>query len=114
MERILVSQTANYIGQKAKVAGWVNARRDHGKIAFLDLRDRSGILQVFVSNTELLKDIQDETIVEIEGTVQARPEKMINLEIETGKVELSAESIKILSKAETPVGDILKISSSSA
>lgn len=84
----------------------MNTRRDHGKIAFLDVRDRSGILQVFVPSTDILEGIQDETVVEIEGMVQARPEKMINPDIETGKVELSAERVKILAKAETLPFDI--------
>jgi nondiscriminating aspartyl-tRNA synthetase len=100
MERTLIKETVNLAGQKVKVAGWVNAIRSHGKIAFLDLRDRSGIIQVFVAKAELIKDLRDETVVEIEGTVQARPEKMQNKEIETGTVELSSDSIKVLAKAE--------------
>jgi len=101
MERTLIRETIKLVGQKVKVAGWVNAIRSHGKIAFLDLRDRSGILQVFILNPDLISGVQNETVVEIEGTVQARPEKMQNKEIETGTVELGAENVKILSKAET-------------
>ncbi len=100
MERILISETIKYIGQKVKVSGWVNSRRDHGKIVFLDLRDRTGILQI-VCVPDLVKEINEEWVLEIEGVVQERPAKMINPEIETGKVELSAENIKILAKAET-------------
>jgi nondiscriminating aspartyl-tRNA synthetase len=101
MERTLIRETVKLVGQKVKVAGFVHAIRSHGKIAFLDLQDRSGLLQVFISKIDLIKDIQDQTVVEIEGIVQARPEKMINKEIITGTVELAAENVKILAKAET-------------
>lgn len=111
MERTLVIQTQNKIGEQVRVSGWVDSRRDHGKIVFLDLRDRSGILQV-VCTADLAKDIHDEDVVDIEGKVQARPERMVNPEIESGKVELSAEKINILAKSETLPFDIkdLKVS----
>jgi len=99
MERILNTDTTKYLRQKAKVQGWVNSRRDHGKIVFLDLRDRTGILQI-VCDSDLAKDIKEEWVLEIDGTVQERPVKMINPELKTGKVELNAENIKILAKAE--------------
>lgn len=83
----------------------MNSVRSHGKIVFFDLRDRSGILQV-VCSPDLAKDLHDEDVVEIEGRVQARPEKMKNPDIETGEVELSADNLKILSKAETLPFDI--------
>ncbi len=100
MLRTLISETVKYAGQKVKVAGWVNARRDHGAIVFLDLRDRSGILQV-VAAPDLVKDIKDEDVLEVEGTVQERPIKMVNPDLTTGRVELKAEKTIILSKAET-------------
>jgi nondiscriminating aspartyl-tRNA synthetase len=112
MQRTIISETINNVGKKVKVAGWVNARRDHGKIAFLDLRDRSGILQVFVPKPEMIEGVQDETVIEIEGTVQERPMKMINQDIETGKVELSAEAVRILAKSETLPFDIRDLNSS--
>jgi len=106
MARFLVKDTAKNIGQKIKVAGWVNVRRVHGKILFIDLRDISGILQVvFVpSNKEaydLAQSIRPEWVVEIEGQIVKRPDNMVNPKIETGQVELSAESLKVLSEAET-------------
>jgi len=106
MERVLIKETINYIGEKIRVCGWINIRRDHGKIVFLDLRDRSGIIQTVVSNPDLAKGVQEESAVEIEGEVKARPEKMVNPDIETGKIELSAESIKILSQTESLPFDI--------
>ncbi|MFC1789795.1 aspartate--tRNA(Asn) ligase [Patescibacteria group bacterium] len=108
MKRTLINQVPNNIGQTVKVSGWVNSRRDHGKIIFLDLRDRTGVLQV-VCVSDLMHGIKDEDVVEIEGKVQARPEKMINQEIETGKVELSAEKITVLSKSETLPFDIKEL-----
>lgn len=74
-------------------------RRDHGKIVFLDIRDRSGIIQV-VSNGEKAKDLHSEDVVCIEGNVAKRPENLINPELETGKIEISAESIEVISKAQ--------------
>lgn len=105
--RFLVTNAAKHIGEKVKVCGWVNTRRAHGKILFIDLRDISGIMQVvFVpSNKEvydLAQELRPEWVVEITGQIVKRPEQMINDKIETGQVELSAGGLKILSKAETP------------
>ena len=111
MERFLISETAKHVGEKVKVAGWVNVRRAHGKILFLDLRDRSGILQcVFVPSNaaayEAAQEVRTEWVVELIGQVVARPEKMQNANIETGKVELSVEGLKVISKAETLPFDV--------
>lgn len=117
MKRIFNQETINKIGEKIKVAGWVNNRRVHGKVLFIDLRDRSGIIQVVFSekNQESYNAAQElrlEWVVEITGTIQKRPAGMINPEIETGEVELQAENIKILAKAEKLPFDIqeLKVS----
>jgi len=105
MQRVLNIDTPKHLGEKVKVCGWVNSRRDHGKIAFLDLRDRSGILQV-VCASDLAKEIKDEYVLEIEGEVKKRPANMINPKIETGEVELDGQNIKILAKAENLPFDI--------
>lgn len=106
MQRFLAKDTAKHIGEKVKVMGWVNVRRAHGKILFIDLRDISGVLQVVFtpSNKEicdLAQNLRPEWVVEITGQIVRRPENMINPKIETGKVEMSAESLKILNEAET-------------
>ena len=106
MHRFLIKDTAKHIGEKVKVAGWVNTRRAHGKILFIDLRDVSGVLQVvFVpSNKEvydLAQTLRTEWVVEIIGQIVKRPEQMVNPKIETGQVELSVESLKVLSEAQT-------------
>ena len=98
MRRILIKETLKHPAEKVKVSGWVNTRRDHGGIVFLDLRDRSGILQI-VCSPNIVKDVQEECVIEVEGNVQERPIKMVNPELETGKIELKAETVKILSQA---------------
>jgi len=102
MERIFILDTINHIGEKVKVSGWVHSRRDHGKIIFIDLRDKSGILQVVFPNAEIAKDLRSEWVISIEGTINARPEKMVNKNIPTGIVEMAAEKLEVLSSAQTP------------
>lgn len=107
MQRFLIKDTAKHVGEKVRVCGWVNTYRAHGKILFVDLRDISGVLQVvFVpSNKEvydLAQTLRTEWVVEIVGQIVKRPENMVNPKIETGQVEMSVESLKVLSEAETP------------
>ncbi len=111
MQRFLIKDTAKHIGEKVKVAGWVNVRRAHGKILFIDLRDMSGVLQcVFVPQHkevyEAANELRPEWVVQMEGQVVKRPENMVNKNIETGQVELSVESLKVLSKAKTLPFDV--------
>ena len=98
MERTLVRETPSRVGEKVKLLGWVDARRDHGKLVFIDLRDRSGKVQVV--GGEELSDFKNESVVEIIGEVKKRPEKLVNPNIETGEVEMACESAKIISKAK--------------
>jgi len=98
MERTLISQAPQKIGQEVILKGWVNTRRDHGKIVFIDLRDRTGIIQVVGGDD--LKQLRPEWAVEIKGLVKQRPEKMVNPNLETGKVEVELKEIKILAQAE--------------
>jgi nondiscriminating aspartyl-tRNA synthetase len=111
MERILNIETLKYLGKKVKVCGWINSLRHHGGIVFLDLRDRSGILQV-VSTPDLAKDVKEEYVLEVEGQIQKRPIKMVNPELETGEIELKAEKLKILAEARPLPFDLkdLKVS----
>jgi len=108
MQRILNIETIKYIERVVKICGWVNSIRHHGGIVFLDLRDRSGILQV-VSSPDLVKDIKEEYILEIEGEVKKRPIKMANFELETGQIELNAQKIKILAKARSLPFDLKEL-----
>lgn len=102
MERTLTKETVNQVGKKVKIYGWVNTIRAHGKIVFLDLRDRSGIVQV-VGGKELLA-LGPEDVVYIEGLVKKRPEKMVNPKIETGTVEIEVNKFSLLNKSkELPI-----------
>ncbi len=107
MQRTLIYQAPEKIGEKIKVCGWVQNCRTHGKLTFIDLRDKTGILQVvFLSNLqenirEQAKQIRPEWILEIEGTINKRPENAANPELATGEIEFVAEELKIISKAKT-------------
>ncbi|MEW6407474.1 MAG: aspartate--tRNA ligase [Patescibacteria group bacterium] len=98
-------------GQKVALCGWVSARRDHGGVIFLDLRDRYGRTQIVFKPTrkEVFKtadQCRDEFVVQIFGKVVARPADMINKKLKTGEIEVEAEKITILSKSKTPPFDI--------
>lgn len=95
-----IIDTISSIGKTVTLKGWVNTRRDHGKIVFFDLRDRTGLVQMVVS-PEIAGDINTEYVIEVEGLVKERPEKLVNTKIPTGQVEVEVTKIKILSKAET-------------
>src|SRR3989344_3434127 len=97
MERTLAIETVKAVGKEVKLQGWVNTRRDHGKIMFLDLRDRSGIVQLV--STKDLADARAEDVIEVVGLVKERPASMVNPKIETGTVEVEIKSIAIISKA---------------
>jgi len=96
MQRTLVKESMEKVDETVKLQGWVSTIRDHGKISFLDLRDRTGFIQCVGQN---LGKVTVESVVEIIGKVVDRPEKLINPNIETGKIELQIESMKILSLA---------------
>jgi aspartyl-tRNA synthetase len=98
MRRTLANNTTEQISKKVLLQGWVNTKRDHGKITFIDLRDRSGIVQV-VGGKELVK-LRPEDVVEITGTVKKRPRKLINPNLETGKVEVEVQKVTILNKSK--------------
>ena len=108
MKRIFVEETINKIGEKVKVSGWVNVRRDHGKIIFIDLRDRTGLLQVVFAGDIVKKadQLRSEWVVSIEGKIKERPKNLKNPKIETGAVELEAEELEILNEAKTPPFEI--------
>ena len=107
MERIFIEKTPDYKDKSVKVCGWVHSRRNHGKIIFIDLRDRSGILQVvFVPQAEeaykLAESLRSEWVVSIEGKINSRPKGMENPDIKTGLIEMQAGKLEILNPAEPP------------
>jgi len=94
------SVNAAHIGQKLSVCGWVAKRREHGEhLAFVDLRDRSGLLQVVVDGKV---DVRSEYVIRVTGTVTKRPEGTINDKLATGEIELTDCMVEILSAAEPP------------
>src|SRR3989344_1064958 len=105
--RTNVIDTKNKVGQKVELFGWVHGRRDHGKIIFIDLRDRSGIAQVvFVpGDAELYQTaekLRSEWVVKITGKIAQRPEKMVNKEIATGTIEIQPTKLEVLAESVTP------------
>ena len=89
MNRTAIKDTVNKVGETVTVYGWVNAIRKHGKIAFLDLRDRSGLVQaVDLTGGEAFKKIGNEYVLKVVGLIKSRPEKMINPKIVTGTIEI--------------------------
>lgn len=100
--RTLINDVVEKVGEQVKLQGWVATKRDHGKVTFIDLRDRSGLVQVV--GYKQLQDVTPETVVEIIGTVKARPEKMINADLPTGTVEIDTDAYTILNKSkELPI-----------
>jgi aspartyl-tRNA synthetase len=97
--------TSQSIGQKVVLMGWVNSRRDHGSLVFIDLRDREGLLQVVLdpnkADTSTAKDFRGEYVVALEGIVRARPDGMRNTKLKTGEVEVEATRCEILNTAAT-------------
>lgn len=98
MKRTLILDCNDQVGEEVTISGWVHVRRDHGKIGFLDVYDRTGTIQVFCTGDKL-GDIRPQDVVQISGTVAARPEKLVNPNIPTGKIELQSSEVKVLSKA---------------
>ena len=106
MHRTLIKDAVDQIGKSILIQGWVNIRRDHGKLIFLDIRDRTGLIQVVVNPKVSAEahtnatQLRNEFVVEIEGKINPRGEKQINPDLLTGKVELEAIAVKILNKSE--------------
>src|SRR3989338_1783994 len=105
--RNLIKEIVDREGQEVELAGWVGARRDHGKIIFIDLRDRSGITQVvFITKPKELYDLANklrpEWVVRIKGQVNRRPANMENPNIPTGRYEFLAKELEILTEAKRP------------
>lgn len=102
MKRTLISDCINKVGESVIIQGWIATRRDHGKIGFLDVYDRTGAVQVFCQGG-LMGDLRAQDVVSVEGIVAERPEKLVNPSLPSGTIEIQAKSIKVLSKsAELP------------
>lgn len=98
MERTLARETVEKIGDKVVLQGWVQARRDHGKLVFVDLRDRSGLVQLVGGKD--MGSLGSEDVVEVEGEVTRRPENLVNPNLATGTVEVKVEKLTLISQAK--------------
>jgi len=98
---------ASHAGQTVTLSGWVNRRRDHGGLAFFDLRDRAGIVQITINpdlpkeTLDIVANVRFEWVLQIEGLVQLRPDGMKNPKMETGEIEIIAREVKVLNPAKT-------------
>ena len=103
--RILANESENYLGKTITVEGWVNSRRDHGGLIFIDLRDHTGILQLVVTpdtkdSFALAETIRDEYVLKATGKMRNREPDLINPNIATGKIELVVDTLELLNKSE--------------
>jgi len=99
---------SSLLEQTLSLCGWVHRRRDLGGLIFIQLRDRSGIIQVVFEPDDLLllaqaEQLRNEFVVRIEGKLRARPSDMVNAEMKTGEVELVARSLQVLNSSEPPI-----------
>lgn len=93
------SLRASDIGRKVRLAGWVARRRDHGGVAFIDLRDSSGSVQVVISDEKIAGQLRAEWCVLVEGEIAKRPEGNENTDIATGEIEIRCETLTVLSES---------------
>ncbi|MEX0598317.1 MAG: aspartate--tRNA ligase, partial [Candidatus Paceibacterota bacterium] len=105
-----IISTSNLVGQEVNIVGWVDSKRDHGKIAFIDLRDRTAKVQVVLvpvsldeKSKTLMSEIRTEWVLKIRGLVKARPDRLVNPDLATGGIEIEALEIEVLNTANTPI-----------
>ena len=111
MQRIYTKDLAAQVGEEVTLAGWVDVRRDQGKMVFLDLRDMTGKVQMVAlpSHAEALAKadrLRTEWVIEVRGKVNKRPEKNVKAGVMNGDLEIELLEIKILNEATTPALDI--------
>ena len=99
--------TEELTGQTVTLCGWVNRRRDHGGVIFVDLRDREGYVQVVCDPDRaemfaVAEDLRNEFCVQVTGLVRARPEGTVNDSLKSGKIEVLCQELKVLNPSVTP------------
>jgi len=103
---------ANDVGKEATLCGWVAKRRDHGKLIFIDIRDRAGLTQVtFIpkeasESYKIAQDLRAEFVIKVTGTVNMRPGNTVNPKLATGEIELLAKNLEVLNPSATPPFEI--------
>ncbi|MBQ6154436.1 aspartate--tRNA ligase [bacterium] len=98
MSRTLIAETINHIGEVVELDGFVDTKRDHGKVTFVDLRDRSGKVQIV--GYQKLRELKTESVIKVIGEVKARPAKQVNPNLPTGSVEIDVHDYQVLSMAQ--------------
>jgi aspartyl-tRNA synthetase len=98
MKRTMVGDTPKLVGQTVTLQGWVDTKRDHGKVTFIDLRDRSGKVQCV--GYKMMGELTTESVVEIVGLVKERPGSMVNSAVPTGNIEMEVQSYTVLNPAQ--------------
>lgn len=103
--RLLSQELENYLGKKVTVSGWVNSRRDHGGLIFIDLRDHGGIIQLVVTPEtkeafDLAETLRDEFVITATGTMRERAPELKNPNIPTGNIELVVDTLELLNRSE--------------
>lgn len=106
--RTFIKDTADKLDQTVTLKAWVQNRRDMGQIAFLDVRDRTGLLQVVLDDQVEKPKFGPEYLVEVEGKIVARGERYINKKIATGHIEMQATSIKVIKESLDPPFELRK------
>ena len=102
--RITSDKLADYLGKTVTVEGWVNSRRDHGGLIFIDLRDHTGIIQLVVTpeteeSFKLAESVRDEYVLKAVGKMRNREPELINPNIPTGKIELVVSELTLLNRS---------------
>lgn len=103
--RSLAKELLSKVGEKVEVAGWVNSRRDHGGLIFIDLRDHTGIIQLVITPDTadafaVAETLRDEFVISAEGQVRERAEDLKNPNLETGAIEIVVENLRLINKSE--------------
>ncbi len=101
-ERMTIAQSVTQVGSTLTLYGWVDTKRDHGKLTFIDLRDRTGSVQCV--GYQKMGELTPESVIRITGLVKQRPEKMVNASVPTGSIEIDVQEYEVLNKAgELPI-----------
>ena len=110
MQRTLVSESVSKVGETVKLMGWVHSIREHGKVVFIDLRDRTGLVQVVFWGEvgDAARKLGTEYVVQIEGLVKERSAGTVNPDIITGKIEIEGQKLEVLNASNTPPFELNK------
>src|SRR3989344_7764329 len=100
--------SAKDVEKKVVLCGWVDSLRAHGKIGFINIRDKEGVTQLFLEgeNARIIPTLTNESVIRAEGKVSARPDKLINKSMKTGEIEIKVDKLEIISRAEALPIDI--------